>query len=222
MSDRHQEIKKKYGLVRGLGLLEATAINMTNMVGMGPFITMPLIIAVMGGPQCMLGWLAGTILSICDGMVWSELATAMPGSGGSYLFLKESFKTTRLSSLLPFLFIWQFIISGPLEVGADLYRFCPVHCVFLSFLGAMAESSAKSEPRSAGDRAALPADPCDRQTHGFTVGGGSADGRIGHRDRLDSYSALRPRPGARLSARRLQLLNGICPGPWPGHAARDV
>ena len=116
--------------MRGLGLLEATAINMTNMVGMGPFITMPLIIAVMGGPQCMLGWLAGTILSICDGMVWSELATAMPGSGGSYLFLKESFKTTRLSSLLPFLFIWQFIISGPLEVGATYIGFAQYAAYF--------------------------------------------------------------------------------------------
>ena len=104
--------------MRGFGLLEATALNMTNMVGVGPFITIPLIIAAMGGPQCILGWLAGTILAICDGMVWSELATAMPGSGGSYLFLKESFKTSRLGALLPFLFIWQFIVSGPLEVGS--------------------------------------------------------------------------------------------------------
>jgi amino acid transporter len=118
MNDQHEQIKRKYGLVRGLGLLESTALNMTNMVGFGPFITIPLIIAALGGPQCMLGWLAGTILAICDGMVWSELATAMPGSGGSYLFLKESFKTTRLASLLPFLFIWQFIASGPLEVGS--------------------------------------------------------------------------------------------------------
>ena len=123
MSDQHLEIKKKYGLVRGLGLLESTALNMTNMVGFGPFVTIPLIIAAMGGPQCMLGWLAGTILSICDGMVWSELATAMPGSGGSYLFLKESFKTSRLGSLLPFLFIWQFIASGPLEVGSAYIGF---------------------------------------------------------------------------------------------------
>jgi APA family basic amino acid/polyamine antiporter len=123
MNDQHQQIKQKYGLVRGLGLLEATALNMTNMVGFGPFITIPLIISAMGGPQCMLGWLAGTILSICDGMVWSELSTAMPGSGGSYLFLKESFKTTRLAGLLPFLFIWQFIISGPLEVGSSFIGF---------------------------------------------------------------------------------------------------
>ena len=67
MNDQHEQIKRKYGLVRGLGLLESTALNMTNMVGFGPFITIPLIIAALGGPQCMLGWLAGTILAICDG-----------------------------------------------------------------------------------------------------------------------------------------------------------
>src|SRR6267143_5705971 len=134
MTDQHQHIKEKYGLVRGLGLLEATAINMTNMVGMGPFITMPLIIAAMGGPQCMLGWLAGTILAICDGMVWSELATAMPGSGGSYLFLKESFKTSRLGLLLPFLFIWQFIVSGPLEVGSSYIGFAQYSTYFFPAL----------------------------------------------------------------------------------------
>jgi amino acid transporter len=123
MSDQHQQIKQKYGLVRGLGLLEATALNMTNMVGFGPFVTIPLIIATMGGPQCMLGWLAGTVLSICDGMVWSELAAAMPGSGGSYLFLKETFKTSRLAAVLPFLFIWQFMASGPLEVASSYIGF---------------------------------------------------------------------------------------------------
>ncbi len=135
MTDQHHEIKKKYGLVRGLGLMESTALNMTNMVGFGPFITIPLIIAAMGGPQCMLGWLAGTILSICDGMVWSELATAMPGSGGSYLFLKEGFKNSRLGSLLPFLFIWQFIASGPLEVGSSYIGFAQYLAYFFPAWG---------------------------------------------------------------------------------------
>jgi len=135
LSDQHQQIKEKYGLVRGLGLLEATALNMTNMVGFGPFVTIPLIIAAIGGPQCMLGWLAGTILSICDGMVWSELATAMPGSGGSYLFLKESFKTSRVAGLLPFLFIWQFMVSGPLEVGSSYIGFAQYIAYFFPSWG---------------------------------------------------------------------------------------
>jgi len=109
-----------HGLVRGFGLLEATALNMSNMVGVGPFITIPLIIAAMGGPQCMLGWLLGAVLAICDGLVWSELAAALPGTGGSYLYLREAFRRTRLGGLLPFLFIWQFVFSGPLEIGSGL------------------------------------------------------------------------------------------------------
>jgi amino acid transporter len=108
------------GLVRGLGLLEASALNMNNMVGVGPFITIPLIIASMGGPQCMLGWLLGAVLALCDGMVWSELAAAIPGTGGTYLYLREAFRKTRLGEILPFLFIWQFILSGPLEIGSGL------------------------------------------------------------------------------------------------------
>jgi amino acid transporter len=123
MNGEHEQIKQKYGLERGFGLLHATALNMSNMVGVGPFITIPLIIASMGGPQCMLGWLLGTILAISDGLVWSELAAAMPGSGGTYLYLRESFQHTRLGRLLPFLFIWQFIFSGPLEIASGYIGF---------------------------------------------------------------------------------------------------
>src|SRR3954464_421413 len=96
---------------------------MSNMVGVGPFITIPLIIAAMGGPQCILGWLLGTVLAICDGLVWSELAAAMPGSGGTYLYLRRSFERTRWGRLLPFLFIWQFIFSGPLEIASGYIGF---------------------------------------------------------------------------------------------------
>jgi amino acid transporter len=110
-------------LVRALGLLEATALNMSNMVGIGPFITIPLIIASMGGPQCMLGWALGTVLAICDGLVWSELAAAMPGAGGTYLYLREAFARTRFGRLAPFLFIWQFLLSGPLEIASGYIGF---------------------------------------------------------------------------------------------------
>src|SRR3954447_16544116 len=96
---------------------------MSNMVGVGPFITIPLIIAAMGGPQCMLGWLLGAGLALCDGLIWSELAAAMPGTGGTYLYLREAFARTRLAGLLPFLFIWQFIISGPLEIASGYIGF---------------------------------------------------------------------------------------------------
>ena len=94
MNADHQQPRD--GLVRGLGLLQATALNMSNMVGIGPFITIPLIIASMGGPQCMLGWALGALLALCDGLVWSELAAALPGSGGTYLYLRESFAKAGL------------------------------------------------------------------------------------------------------------------------------
>jgi amino acid transporter len=116
-------MKSQDSLVRGFGLLQATALNMSNMVGVGPFITIPLIIAAMGGPQCMLGWLLGAVLALCDGLVWSELAAAMPGTGGTYHYLSEVFRKSRLGGLLPFLFIWQFIFSGPLEIASGYIGF---------------------------------------------------------------------------------------------------
>ena len=135
MNGEHEHIKEKYGLQRGLGLLQATALNMSNMIGAGPFITIPLIIASMGGPQCMAGWLLGTILSICDGLIWSELAAAMPGSGGTYLYLRESFRHTRWGRLLPFLFIWQFAFSGPLEIASGYIGFSQYVSYFWRSMG---------------------------------------------------------------------------------------
>lgn len=135
MNGEHEQIKEKYGLQRGFGLLQATALNMSNMVGVGPFITIPLIIASMGGPQCMIGWVLGTLLAICDGLVWSELAAAMPGSGGTYLYLKTSFERTRWGRLLPFLFIWQFIFSGPLEIASGYIGFSQYVSYFWRSMG---------------------------------------------------------------------------------------
>src|SRR5437588_12547724 len=79
------------GLERGLGLASSIALNVSNMVGVGPFITIPLFIAAMGGPQAMIGWVAAAVLVLCDGLVWSELGAALPGSGGTYHFLREIF-----------------------------------------------------------------------------------------------------------------------------------
>src|SRR5678810_665299 len=74
-------------LLRRFGLLEATALNMTNMIGIGPFITIPLLLSTLGGPQAMVGWLVALVITISDGMIWSELGAALPGSGGSYIYL---------------------------------------------------------------------------------------------------------------------------------------
>lgn len=110
-------------LTRRFGLVHATALNMINMVGIGPFITIPLLMTALGGPQAMLGWLVALVIVICDGMVWSELGAAMPGSGGSFVYLREAFGRERFGRLMAFLFVWQFILSGPLEIASGYIGF---------------------------------------------------------------------------------------------------
>ena len=110
-------------LLRRFGLLQATALNMANMVGVGPFITIPLLLSAMRGPQGMLGWAVAFAITLCDGMVWSELGAAMPGSGGSYVYLREGFGRETFGRLMAFLFIWQFILSGPLEIASGYIGF---------------------------------------------------------------------------------------------------
>ncbi|MBI4663942.1 MAG: amino acid permease [Verrucomicrobia bacterium] len=110
-------------LLRRFGMLQATALNMSNMIGIGPFITIPLLMSALGGPQSMLGWFAAILIAIPDGMVWSELGAAMPGSGGTYRYLREGFGRETWGRLMAFLFIWQFIISGPLEIASGYIGF---------------------------------------------------------------------------------------------------
>src|ERR1700745_1016477 len=106
------------GLIRGMGLWSATSLNMRDMIGVGPFITMPLIVGAMGGPQAMLGWVLGAGFAICDGLVWAELGAAMPGSGGADRYLKEIYGPKSLGRLISFLFIWQLSFSAPLSIAS--------------------------------------------------------------------------------------------------------
>jgi len=105
-------------LIRGVGTLGATTLNMIDMIGVGPFITMPLIIAAMGGPQAMLGWILGAVLVMCDGLVWAELGASMPSSGGPYNYLKEIYGPNKLGRLMSFMFIWQLTFSAPLSIAS--------------------------------------------------------------------------------------------------------
>jgi len=104
---------------RSLGVLPATAVNMTQMCGIGPFITIPLIVAAMGGPQAVLGWIAGAILAMADGQVWAELGGSLPGAGGTYLYLREAFQY-RTGKLMPFLFVWTAMLFIPLIMSTGV------------------------------------------------------------------------------------------------------
>ena len=134
----------KRDLVRGLGLLPATALNMIDMVGIGPFIVCPLVIQAMGGPQALLAWAAGAALALLDGCVWAELGAAMPEAGGSYVFLREAYGAARWGKLFSFLFIWQTLIQAPLVVASGAIGFAQylTYLTPLSRLGKKAVSGA--------------------------------------------------------------------------------
>jgi amino acid transporter len=109
-------------LIRGIGLTQATALNMIDMIGVGPFITVPLMVATMHGPQAMLGWVIGALLVACDGMVWAELGAAMPEAGGPVRYLRAMYPG-RPGRWLSFLFVWQLTFSAPLSMASGCIGF---------------------------------------------------------------------------------------------------
>jgi amino acid transporter len=106
-----------------MGLFPALAANMLQMVGIGPFLTIPLILAAMHGPQALLGWILGALISLCDGLVWAELGAAMPDSGGSYDYLQQAFGPNSLGRLMGFLFLWQVMLAAPITAASGAVGF---------------------------------------------------------------------------------------------------
>lgn len=124
---------------RKLGLLQASAINMIEMVGIGPFITLPLVISIFNGPYFLYAWIAGAVLSFVDATVWSELGAAFPKAGGSYNFLKEAYAGRRFGKLISFLFVWQTLIQAPLVIASAAIGFTS----YFSFLVPLSPMASK-------------------------------------------------------------------------------
>ena len=122
-------------LERKLSLLHATAINMIDMVGIGPFVVLSVVAQIMGGPYFLYAWVAGALLSYLDAMVWSQLGAALPRAGGSFHFLKEGYGE-KAGSLMSFLFVWQTMIQAPLVIASAAIGFSQYANYFfhLSFL----------------------------------------------------------------------------------------
>lgn len=116
-------MQKRTDAAPKIGLLGASSANVLNMIGVGPFLTIPLALTAMGGPQAILGWILGAIISLCDGMVWSELGSAMPCSGGPYEYLLQAFGPARFGRLFSFLFLWQAIVLGPISIAGGAVGF---------------------------------------------------------------------------------------------------
>jgi len=110
-------------LTRAMGLLQATATNVISMVGVGPFLTIPFMVAAMDGPHVMYAWIAGAVLAVADGLVYAQLGAALPGSGGGYLYLREAFQPFGLGRLMAFLFIFQTVLVAPLSVAGGAVGF---------------------------------------------------------------------------------------------------
>lgn len=107
------------GFRRKIGSFQAITINMSQMCGIGPFVTIPLMVAAFGGPQAIIGWIAGAVLALADGLIWAELGASLPGSGGTYVYLREAFQY-RSGRLMPFLFIWTAILFIPLIMSTGI------------------------------------------------------------------------------------------------------
>ncbi len=109
-------------LERKISLLQATAINMTDMVGIGPFVVLSVVAETMQGPWFLYAWIAGAILSVVDAMIWSQLGSTYPLAGGSYNFLKEGYGP-KWGKLMSFLFVWQTMIQAPLVIASAAIGF---------------------------------------------------------------------------------------------------
>src|ERR1700712_1087214 len=116
-------------LERHLGLFQSTVLNMIDMVGIGPFVTLPIVMGLMGG-MFLYAWIAGAVLSLVDAMIWSELGAAYPLAGGSYNFLKEAYSKNGMGRMMSFLYVWQTVIQAPLVAASAAIGFS----VYLGYL----------------------------------------------------------------------------------------
>src|SRR5262245_35976555 len=110
-------------LDRGMGLLSATSTNMLAMIGVGPFLTIPLMVKALGGPHILYAWLLGAVLALCDGLVYAQFGAALPGSGGPYVYLSEAYRPFGLGRFVSFLFIFQTLLVAPLSIASGAVGF---------------------------------------------------------------------------------------------------
>lgn len=125
-----------------MGLGGATATNIIGMVGIGPFLTIPLMLTAMGGPHILWAWVVGAVLSLADGLVYAQLGAALPGSGGPYLYLREAFRPFGLGRPLAFLFLFHILLVAPLSLAGGAVGFADYLGFYLPEMGRLAHDLA--------------------------------------------------------------------------------
>ena len=118
------------GLSRRIGLPSAVALNMMDMIGVGPFLTLPLVIAAAGSRFAVWAWVLGAAIALCDGLVCAELGAAFPEAGGSYAFLRQIYGAHGAGRWISFLYVWQLSFSAPLSIASG----CIGLATFLAYI----------------------------------------------------------------------------------------
>lgn len=120
---------------RAIGFWGGLSANVLNMIGIGPFVTIPLALSALAGPAVLLGWIAGALLCLCDGLVWAELGSTIPESGGPYHYLREAYGRDRAGRLFGFLYLWQTLLTAPLSIGSAAVGFAQYAGYLMPSLG---------------------------------------------------------------------------------------
>ncbi|MGN6481906.1 APC family permease [Luteibacter sp.] len=120
---------------RAIGFWGGLSANVLNMIGIGPFVTIPLALSALAGPAVLLGWIAGALLCLCDGLVWAELGSTIPESGGPYHYLREAYGRERAGRLFGFLYLWQTLLTAPLSIGSAAVGFAQYAGYLMPSLG---------------------------------------------------------------------------------------
>ena len=122
-------------MIRGIDLRGAVSVNMITMIGIGPLITLALVLSYLNGPLALIGWIAGALVSMCDGLVWAELSSRFPGSGGTYVYLREIFGREGAGRMLAFLFNWQFVFYATLIIASGYIGFASYAAFLFPIVG---------------------------------------------------------------------------------------
>lgn len=120
---------------RAIGFWGGLSANVLNMIGIGPFVTIPLALSALAGPSVLLGWIAGAVLCLCDGLVWAELGSTIPESGGPYHYLREAYGRDKAGRLFGFLYLWQTLLTAPLSIGSAAVGFAQYAGFLIPSLG---------------------------------------------------------------------------------------
>lgn len=95
---------------------------MIDMVGIGPFVVMPIVVSYFHSGLFLWAWIFGAFTAFVDAMIWSELGAAYPLAGGTYNFLRIGYGD-KWGKLMSFLFVWQTSIQAPLVVASGAIGF---------------------------------------------------------------------------------------------------